>query len=55
MNQRNITLGVTYAVSEHFEDSIAVLEKLSHHATDENMRRNAEAMLERVKDLANAN
>lgn len=48
-------LGVTYAVSEHFEDSIAVLEKLSHHATDENMRRNAEAMLERVKDLANAN
>ena len=48
-------LGVTYAIREHFEDSIAVLEKLSHHATDENIRQSAEAMLERVKDLANAN
>ena len=48
-------LGVTYAIREHYEDAIAVLEKLSHHATDENIRQNAEAMLERVKDLANAN
>ncbi len=47
-------LGVTYALREHFEDSIAVLEKLTHHATDENIRQNAEAMLERIKDLANA-
>lgn len=48
-------LGVTYAIREHFEDSIAVLEKLTHHAKDANIRQNAEAMLERVKDLANAN
>jgi tetratricopeptide (TPR) repeat protein len=48
-------LGVTYAIKEHFEDAIAVLEKLTHHATDENVRRSAEGMLERVKELANAN
>ena len=48
-------LGVTYAIREHYEDSIAVLEKLTHHAKDANIRQNAEAMLERVKDLANAN
>ena len=48
-------LGVTYAIREHFEDSIAVLEKLTHHAKDANIRQSAEAMLERVKDLANAN
>ena len=48
-------LGVTYAIREHFDEAISVLEKLSHHATDENIRQNAEAMLERVKDLANAN
>jgi len=48
-------LGVTYAIREHYEDAIAVLEKLSHHAKDANIRQNAEAMLERVKDLANAN
>ena len=47
-------LGVTYAIKEHYEDSIAVLEKLSHHAKDANIRQSAEAMLERVKDLANA-
>lgn len=47
-------LGVTYALQEHFEDAIAVLEKLTHHATDENIRQLAEAMLERVKGLANA-
>ena len=46
-------LGVTYAIKAHFEDAIAVLEKLSHHAKDANIRQNAEAMLERVKDLAN--
>ena len=48
-------LGVTYAIKGEFKDAIAVLEKLSHHASDENMRQNAEAMLERVKDLASSN
>lgn len=48
-------LGVTYAIRGHFEDAIAVLEKLSHHAKDENIRQNAEGMLERVKDLASSN
>ncbi len=47
-------LGVTYAIKEHFENSIAVLEKLTHHAKDENIRQSAEAMLERVKSLADA-
>ena len=45
-------LGVTFAIKGNYEDSIATLEKLSHHAKDENIRRNAEAMLERVKDLS---
>lgn len=48
-------LGVTYAIKGNFDDAIATLEKLSHHAKDENIRQNAEAMLERVKDLANSN
>ncbi len=48
-------LGVTYAIKGSFLDAIAVLEKLSHHAKDENIRQNAEAMLERVKDLASSN
>ena len=48
-------LGVTYAIKGNFEDAIAALEKLSRHAKDENIRQNAEAMLERVKDLASSN
>ena len=48
-------LGVTYAIKGNFEDAIAMLEKLSHHAKDKNIRQNAEAMLERVKDLASSN
>ena len=48
-------LGVTYAIKGNFEDAIAVLEKLSRHAKDENIRQNAEVMLERVKDLASSN
>ena len=48
-------LGVTYAIKGNYEDAIATLEKLSHHAKDKNIRQNAEAMLERVKDLANSN
>ena len=48
-------LGVTYAIKGNFEDAIAVLEKLSHHASDKNIKQNAEAMLERVKDLASSN
>ena len=47
-------LGVIYAIKGNFEEAIAVLEKLSHHAKDENIRQNAEAMLERVKDLASS-
>ena len=45
-------LGVTYGVKGHFEEAIAVLEKLAHHTSDENMRRSAEARLEQVRDLA---
>ncbi len=48
-------LGVTYAIKGNYEDAIAALEKLSHHAKDKNIRQNAEAMLERVKDLASSN
>ena len=48
-------LGVTYAIKGHYEDAISTLEKLSHHAKDKNIRQNAEAMLERVKDLASSN
>lgn len=45
-------LGTMYAIKGHFEEAIAVLEKLVHHATDENIKQSAEAQLERVKDLA---
>ena len=48
-------LGVTYAIKGEFDDAIAVLEKLIHHTSDANIKQNAEAMLERVKDLASAN
>ena len=48
-------LGITYAIKGEFDDAIAVLEKLIHHTTDANIRQNAEAMLERVKDLASDN
>ena len=48
-------LGVTHAIKGKFDDAIAVLEKLSHHATDGNIKQNAEVMLERVKDLASSN
>ena len=48
-------LGVTYAIKGEFDDAISVLEKLVHHTTDANIKQNAEAMLERVKDLASSN
>ena len=48
-------LGVTYAIKGEFDDAIAVLEKLVHHTSDANIKQNAEAMLERVKDLASSN
>ena len=48
-------LGVTYAIKGEFADAIKVLEKLIHHTTDANIKQNAEAMLEQVKDLASAN
>lgn len=47
-------LGVTHAVKGNFDDAISVLEKLANHAIDENVRQNAEVMLERVKGLANS-
>ena len=45
-------LGVTYGIKGHFKDAIAVLEKLVHHTSDENIRQSAEARLEQVRDLA---
>ena len=48
-------LGVTYAIKGHYEDAVSVLENLSHHAKDKNIRQSAEGMLERVKDLASSN
>ena len=45
-------LGVTYGIKGHFEDAIAVLEKLAHHTSDENIRQSAEARLEQIRDLA---
>ena len=48
-------LGVTYAIKGEFDDAISVLEKLVHHTTDANIKQNAEAMLEQVKDLASSN
>ncbi|MXV74807.1 hypothetical protein F4Z99_11075 [Candidatus Poribacteria bacterium] len=48
-------LGITYAIKGEFDDAISVLEKLVHHTSDANIKQNAEAMLERVKDLAGSN
>ena len=48
-------LGVTYAIKGNFDDAISVLEKLANHTADANIKHNAEVMLGRVKDLANAN
>lgn len=48
-------LGVTYALNSDYDSAISVLEKLVHHTRDENIKRNAEAMLTRVKELAKAN
>lgn len=45
-------LGVTYAIKGEYTKAIEVLEKLSHHVTDEQLRQQTEAMLERVTDLA---
>ena len=45
-------LGVTYGIKGHFKEAIAVLEKLAHHTSDEDIRRSAEARLEQVRDLA---
>ena len=47
-------LGVTHAIKGNFKEAIGVLEKLAHHAKDESIRQNTEAMLERVKDLASS-
>ncbi len=45
-------LGVVYAIREEFDKAIEVLEKLVQHATDEQIRMAAEAMLEQVRDLS---
>ena len=47
-------LGVTYALTEDYDSAIPVLEKLLHHTRDDLIRRNAEAMLTRIKELAEA-
>lgn len=45
-------LGAAYAAKGDFKASISVLEKLLHRATDETIKQNVEAMLERIKDSA---
>ena len=47
-------LGVTHVIKGNFDDAISVLDKLVNHTGDENIKQNAEAMLARVKELANA-
>lgn len=45
-------LGFVYAIQGKYDNAIAVLEKLVQHATDENIRMAAEALLEQVRDLS---
>ena len=47
-------LGVTYSISKQYDKSIEVLEKLINHASDDQVKRIAEARLKSVKDLAAA-
>ena len=47
-------LGVTYALKQDYDSAISVLEKLVHHTRDDIIRRNTEAMLTQVKELAGA-
>lgn len=45
-------LGVTYALKQDYDNAISVLEKLVHHTRDDIIRRNTEAMLTQIKELA---
>ena len=45
-------LGVTYALKEDYGSAISVLDKLVNHTTDDMIKQNAEAMLTRIKQLA---
>lgn len=45
-------LGVTYSLVSKYDTSIDVLEKLINHTSDENMKKQAEANLNRVKQSA---
>lgn len=47
-------LGVTYAIKGDFKAAIATLQSLANHATDENLKMQAEAMLQRVQELEDA-
>lgn len=47
-------LGVTYALGEDYDSAISVLDKLVNHTSDDMIKRNAEAMLTRIKQLAEA-
>lgn len=45
-------LGVTYSLVGKFNESVVILEKLINHTSDENMKKQAEANLVRVKQSA---
>ncbi len=47
-------LGTTYVFGNQFDKAIPILEKLANHATDEEWKLRAEAMMKRAKDLAAA-
>jgi tetratricopeptide (TPR) repeat protein len=45
-------LGVTYSLDKQFDKSIEVLEKLINHITNENLKKQTQTTLERIKALA---
>ncbi len=45
-------LGVTYALTQDYDSAISVLEKLVNHTRDDIIKRNTEAMLMQIKQLA---
>lgn len=47
-------LGVTYALTQDYDSAISVLEKLVNHTRDNIIKRNTEAMLTQIKQLAEA-
>ena len=48
-------LGVTYALKQDYDSAISVLEKLVNHTRDDVIKRNTDAMLTRIKQLAGDN